>query len=220
MNTMEPFTGFTPETLDFLWGIRLNNNRTWFLEHKNQYIAHLYQPMKALGQALFVPFQDKPGTLLKVSRIYRDTRMHHDTPYKESLCLWIRPEAQWMAEHPCLFLEISPEGVDFGFCLWHPTPAAMARFRREIAAHPDMFLDLVRKTQADTGITLTAECYKRPKPGDDPRLEPYFAWKRDICCIRHLDVGLEIFDPQLEAQAADLFKKLWPLYEYFTKFPE
>ena len=28
------FTGFTPETVDFLWGIRMNNNRDWFLEHK------------------------------------------------------------------------------------------------------------------------------------------------------------------------------------------
>lgn len=29
------FTGFTPETIDFLWGIRMNNNRDWFLEHKS-----------------------------------------------------------------------------------------------------------------------------------------------------------------------------------------
>ena len=27
------FQGFTPETIDFLWGIRMNNNREWFLEH-------------------------------------------------------------------------------------------------------------------------------------------------------------------------------------------
>ena len=29
------FEGFTPETIDFLWGIRMNNNRDWFLEHKS-----------------------------------------------------------------------------------------------------------------------------------------------------------------------------------------
>ena len=44
------FTGFTPETIDFLWGIRMNNNRDWFLEHKKQYVSTLYEPMKALGQ--------------------------------------------------------------------------------------------------------------------------------------------------------------------------
>ena len=36
------FTGFTPETVDFLWGIRLNNNREWFLANKKQYVDTLY----------------------------------------------------------------------------------------------------------------------------------------------------------------------------------
>ena len=49
------FEGFTPETIDFLWGIRMNNNRDWFLEHKKQYVDTLYTPMKALGQQLFEP---------------------------------------------------------------------------------------------------------------------------------------------------------------------
>ena len=44
------FEGFTPETVDFLWGIRLNNERGWFLEHKDQYDRALYGPMKALSQ--------------------------------------------------------------------------------------------------------------------------------------------------------------------------
>ena len=68
------FEGFSPETFDFLWGIRMNNNRDWFLPHKEQYVRSLYQPMKELGQTLFQPFLDKPGNLLKVSRIYRDDR--------------------------------------------------------------------------------------------------------------------------------------------------
>ena len=54
------FTGFTPETIDFLWGIRMNNNRDWFLEHKKQYVDTLYEPMKALGKDLFAPLP--PGT--------------------------------------------------------------------------------------------------------------------------------------------------------------
>ena len=55
------FTGFTPETIDFLWGIRMNNNRDWFLEHKKQYVSTLYEPMKALGKDLFAPFTEIPS---------------------------------------------------------------------------------------------------------------------------------------------------------------
>ena len=58
------FNGFSPETIDFLWGIRMNNNRDWFLPHKPEYVKHLYEPMKALGQDLFQSFLDKPGNLL------------------------------------------------------------------------------------------------------------------------------------------------------------
>ena len=43
------FTGFYPETIDFLWGIRLNNNREWFEAHKADYQRFLWEPMKALA---------------------------------------------------------------------------------------------------------------------------------------------------------------------------
>ena len=38
------FTGYSEKTLDFLWGIRFNNNRDWFTAHKEEYLQHLYQP--------------------------------------------------------------------------------------------------------------------------------------------------------------------------------
>ena len=39
------FTGFTNETVDFMWGIRFNNERNWFEAHKEAYLKHFYQPM-------------------------------------------------------------------------------------------------------------------------------------------------------------------------------
>ena len=94
------FEGYSPETVDFLWGIRLNNNREWFLAHKQDYVKYLYEPTKALGKDLFELVADKPGTLVKVSRIYRDARMHHPVPYKESLWICIRQDVEWWAENP------------------------------------------------------------------------------------------------------------------------
>ena len=38
------FEGFSPETVDFLWGIRMNNNREWFAENKKNYVNYLYEP--------------------------------------------------------------------------------------------------------------------------------------------------------------------------------
>ena len=212
------FEGFTPETVDFLWGIRLNNNREWFLEHKKQYQDTLYEPMKALGRDLFQPFLDKPGTVLRVSRIYRDARLHHPQPYKESLWICIRPDVQWWAENPCLFFEITPEGVSYGFAFPLPRPAVMEQIRKQIAADPEGFLKLIADTRAAAGIPVTAQTYKRPYPVEDPRLAPYFAWKKDICCIREEPVSDAMFGPALGRRAASFLETLLPLYDFFCRF--
>ena len=212
------FEGFTPETIDFLWGIRMNNNKEWFTEHKKDYVNHLYEPMKALGKDLFAPFADKPGNLLKVSRIYRDARMHHPTPYKESLWICIRKDVQWWAENPCLFFEICPEGVSYGLIWWHPKVSMLEDLRKQIAANPREFLDLIKKTEKATGMPVSAELYKRPKTAPSEELAPYFAWKGHIACVVDEPVSEDIFGPELGKRAEEFLTKLIPLYEYFNRF--
>ena len=212
------FEGFSPETVDFLWGIRMNNNRDWFLEHKKDYVNYLYEPMKALGQELFRPFADKPGNLLKVSRIYRDARMHHPLPYKESLWICIRQDVEWWAENPCLFFEICPEGVSYGFFFWKPRVTALEDFRSDIANRPEEFLSLIKKTEKATGLPILAESYKRPKEAPDARLAPYYGWRGNISCIVEEPVAPEMFGPELGQRAGAFLSKLIPLYDYFNRF--
>lgn len=217
------FQGYDQQTVDFLWGIRFNNDRSWFQEHKEQYQTHLLAPTRALGEQLYdglhAMLPHEP-LILKVSRIYRDARLHHPLPYKESLWLCIRQDVDWWAENPCLFFEIRPEGISYGFTVWKPKVATMDRFRRQIAAKPQDFQKLLRDTERKTGIPVTAECYKRPKEAPTQALAPYFAWKGDISCVRSEDVGPEIFGPQLETRVRQMLTDLIPLYDYFNQFTE
>ena len=48
------FTGFTDQTVDFLWQIRFNNQRPWFEAHKEVYLKEVLQPMRELGEALSI----------------------------------------------------------------------------------------------------------------------------------------------------------------------
>ena len=43
---------FSDETIQFLWGIRFNNERSWFQAHKEEYLNTLYRPMQDLGAHL------------------------------------------------------------------------------------------------------------------------------------------------------------------------
>ncbi len=210
------FTGFSPESIDFLWGIRMNNNREWFLEHKKQYTDRVYEPMKALGKALFEPFLEKSGHELKVSRIYRDARMHHPLPYKESLWCCIRKQEAYWAESPCLYLEITPEGVSYGFLMWQPRPATMKEFRRRLAANPRPFLELMEKAEKDLGFGPAVQLYKQPEKPIREDLMPYWAWKGGILWCKEVAPGPEMFGPELAADAARVFAALMPVYEYFN----
>ena len=212
------FEGFAPETVDFLWGIRLNNNREWFMANKPSYVKYLYEPMKALGKDLFQPFLDKPGNLLKVSRIYRDARLHHPLPYKESLWICIRQDVQWWAENPCLFFEITPEGVSYGLLIWKPKVSTMERLRQHISADPAPFLKLIRDTEKAAGQPVTAQVYKRPKPAPSQDLEQFFAWKGCIACTREEEFSPDTFGPELGHRVADFLQKLIPMYDFFNQF--
>ncbi len=211
------FEGYSPETVDFLWGIRLNNNREWFLEHKKDYVNYLYEPTKALGAEIFQPFLDKSGTIYKVSRIYRDARLHHPLPYKESLWICIRQDVEWWGENPCLYFEINPEGIDYGFFIWKPRPAVMKAFRRELAADPRAFLAMVEQVEASTGMKIQAKEYKHPEKWENPDLERFYLWKEQIGCTVHEDFSPDTFGPGLADRVRELFVKLEPLYDYFTR---
>ena len=210
------FTGFSPETFDFLWGIRMNNNREWFEAHKQDYLETLYRPMQALGEALYVPFRGVPGMRCKVSRIYRDTRMPQPNgPYKDGLWVSLRQDAFDWGEHPCLYFDLHPEGAEYGFVIWRPKPARMARFREELAANPDRFLTLAEKAERESGMTLTGERYKRAKPCADARAARFMSSK-NLMCSMEIAPGPLLFDgAALLDTVQPALQALLPLYEYF-----
>ena len=64
---------------------------------------------------------------------------------------------------------------------------------------------------------LSADLYKKPKPTDNPDLEPYFRWKNNILCVRSEPVGPELFTEDLARRAAELFEALTPFYNFFNQ---
>ena len=211
------FQGFAPETFDFLWGIRLNNNRTWFLEHKPEYQKYLYEPMKALGKDLYEPFAGMPNMICKVSRIYRDLRMPQPNgPYKESLWISIRMDSPWWAEHPCLYFEIRPEAANYGFVQWNPPTYLLERYRKDLIARPDYFPGIIERAEKASHLPFTADEYKKRKPCEDPRLERYMNCRK-FFFERSIAPGEELFTSELAERVRTDLKNLLPVYNYFLE---
>ncbi len=211
------FQGFQPETIDFLWGIRLNNQRDWFEAQKQTYLDCLYNPMKELGAAVFAPLQDVPGLALHVSSGCLDARYAHGLPYKDSLWFSIRHDSGYWAQLPCLYFDLHPDCYSYGFGIVSPKADAMQRFREGLEARPEEFLKLAARVRRDTGMEISGEQYRRKKPCPDARLEPYYHLKNVLCRMEN-PIGPELFSPALADTVAKALRALLPFYQYCQKF--
>ena len=210
------FQGFSPETMDFLWGLRFNNNREWFEPHKKQYQETLYEPMKALARELSEGLRDFPELTCRVSRIYRDARLHPPTPYKESLWICFRTADAMWGEQPVLFFELTPDAYSFGFLFWFPRTAQMEQFRRQLIAEPAPFLSIVKELEEATPLRVTGDAYKRPKPCPTPTLERFFGLK-NLGAFVSRSIDDRLFSPALAQEVAETFAALKPLMRYCRK---
>lgn len=210
------FTGFTDETVDFMWGIRFNNERAWFEAHKEIYLTHFYQPMRELGDELYDYIAAKRpdlGLIRKVTRIYRDVRrLHGRGPYKESLWFSIeQPSEEWTA-HPTFWFELMPEGWTCGMGYYMPKPLTMAKLRARIDRDPKPLERLARRLEKSEFRLEGAE-YKRSK-GDPGGLLATWYNRKSIAISRDENCGGLLFQPELAEQVIQGFRFLKPYYEY------
>lgn len=210
---MSQFQGFFPETIDFLWGIRFNNNREWFAEHKGEYQHFLLEPMKALAANVAQDYDGEDGSKLHISRIYKDMRMHPTTFYKESLWFCLRKPGNSWLERPCLCFEVRPEGYRYGFIMVHPKAATMEAFRIKLADHGERFLSLVRRAEKESGLRLDGDRYARPKPCEDASLAPYFGMK-NLYALRDCAPDELLYSADLEAEVRRCLKAWKPVYDF------
>lgn len=107
------FQGFTPEAVEFLWGIKFNNNREWFLPRKEQFLALVDRPMRELGSELFdaiAAAYPKQSLKLHVCRIYRDARrLFGRGPYKDHLWFTIERPHERFEGVPALYFRARTE---------------------------------------------------------------------------------------------------------------
>ena len=94
----------------------------------------------------------------------------------------------------------------------------LKQFRRDIAAKPDEFLSMIRQVEEATGMSITANVYKRPEPCENPDLERFYLWKERIGCVIEEPFTDDAFGPGLAQRVGDFLTKLMPVYDFFNKY--
>lgn len=213
------FKGFSQEALEFLLGIRHNNNREWFEARKSIYTEKVYEPMKALGEELFAPFSGIDGMVYKVGRIYRDESMAPYLHYRDTMWIYVRYDAWYWSKTPTLYFELSPEGAEFGFRISKPEAGVMERFRSQLAEDPESFLGMVAELEKSCGITIGGDEYKRRKPCSVPEAERFFL-KKGLSAYVRVASPEELFSRKIAEHTAEAFKSLQPLNDFFHEIVE
>ena len=213
------FQGYTQETVDFMWGIRFNNEREWFLAHKEDYQKHLLEPTRALGEQVYEGLRGMlphEPLLLKVSRIYRDARrLHGRGPYKDHLWFCVRTGDKDWTGRPTFYFEIAPEYYSYGMGFWQARAELMELFRRDLQERPDEFGRLVRLFNRQREFVLTGDSYARSKGEVSDLLRPWFQ-KKSLSLSHELPLDEKIFRPVLAEEMLAGFKTLVPFYKYFA----
>ena len=213
------FQGFSDATLDFLWGIRFNNEKSWFEAHKGEYLQHLYEPMKELSRQVYQALDGahpELGLCRKVSRIYRDARrLHGRGPYKDHLWWSMEQPAEEWTARPVFWFELSPEVYTYGLGYYAARPVTMAKFRARLDRDPAPFEKLVRSFRQQSRFTLDREAYKRPKGDPGPLLFDWYNSRNlSLSCTRTPDALL--YSPELAGELIDAYTQLLPFYRYFS----
>lgn len=212
------FQGFSERTIDFMWNIRFNNEKSWFEANKDEYKRALEQPMKALAADVFRVFNEKYpelGLAVRVSRIYRDARRTHGKgPYKDHLWFTLHRGSEWL-EKPAFWFELAPENWSYGLGYYCAKPLTMAKHRARIDNKPEPMEKLARDLNRQTEFVLEGESYKRPK-GDPGRLLNDWYNKKNFSLIHEEKVSGAVFSPDLTGRIAEGFSFLAPYYSYFS----
>lgn len=210
-------TSIPASTFQFLNELKKNNERPWFNDHKERYVAANEQ-FKAFAQAVVdqMSHYDQIETH-KVFRIYRDVRFSKNkAPYKTSFSGSLKRATKWLRGGYYFHVEPGSTIVAGGF--FAPNSEDLKRIRTEIAADDQP----LRRITADPAFVSTfGELY-----GDGVKTAPKGFSKDhpaiDLIRLKQFLVKRSFTDEQAMTptfldEVVHTFRHMRPFFDYMSE---
>ena len=220
------FAGFSRDLISFLAGLKANNDRAWFDEHRGEYETLFKEPARdfvaAMSGRLGEIAEDltaEPKIGRSIHRINRDTRFSKDkTPYNTHLHFVF-----WRGAKPAgssgFHFVISPTHLGAGVGNWAFTPPQLERYRAAVATPKTgaALADAIDIARSRSGMFLDAPALKRIPSGFDAD-----AAHADL--LRHKGVVVRgdgaipdaLFGPGAVDLALEFFRPFVPLHNWLV----
>ena len=215
------FTGFTQKTVDFMWNIRMNNNRVWFEKHKDDFKRDFQIPMRELGQEIFgritAEYTDY-GFIHKLSRIYKDARRVRDgSLYRDNLWFSVEKppkEHEESAGILTFWFDLNPDGYSYGLGYYAAKAVTMEKLRERIDGNPNEFERLIDLLESQNEFILDGPEYIRKKQAPTSKTQVWYN-KKSFSLIHFGEIGDELFKREFADRLVNGYKFLMPFYDYF-----
>ena len=216
------------EILNFLKELSCNNEREWFMEHKDEY-KRIKERFDAFALDLLSQIRKFDSAIgdLQINdityRIYRDVRFSADkSPYKTHMGVYICPGGKKSA-YSGYYFQVSASASDS----WEGThmlaagdywcdPKVLAILREDIEMSDGGFRKIL--AQAAPGFELDMEGALKKVPAGFPTDTPdsdYYRLKR--FCITYMPDDDFILAPNLAERVAALFKTTKPFLDFINR---
>ena len=205
------------QTLDFLKDLAKNNNKPWFNENKDKYLAakeNMEEFVAAVKKEL-----DKTDSIdkAKVYRIYRDVRFSKDkTPYKKYLHATLNRLGAERRGGYYFGIEPGNSGVGGGF--YAPNKDDLLRIRKEFSLNPEPIQKILKGKKLKTYFgELKGEGVKTTPRGftpDVPNLD--LVRKKQFYFMRNF-TDKEVVSKDFLDLVVDGFHSIRPYFDYMSE---
>ena len=220
----KPAPRFSVETLRFLRALKRNNRREWFNAHREDYEAHVRQPMTAIVERLAEDFRGFAPELVaspKVSiyRIHRDTRFSDNKlPYKTHVAAVFPTRGLEKHEGAGVYFHVSPTEVWIGGGMYSPQPAQLYAVREHIASN----IKQLRAIVESPGFTRHVGGLEGAKLTRVPRGFPKDHEAVEYLKHKHFVAGAEFpaaiaASPKFYSTLLTIFRQVLPLSRFLNR---
>ena len=204
-------------TISFLKELKLNNNREWFNENKDQFNT-IQSQVKIFAQEVNDSLNVSDNIeKIKIFRIYRDLRFSKDkTPYKKNIGMaFHRSKPELRGGY---YLEISADESFIAVGFWNPNKEDLLRIRKEIEIDGQEFKRIVnqKKIKEIWGDLKGDEVKTSPKGFTSDHEYIDLIKKKQFIFIKKLKEK-DILDEKFQNELVNYFESIRPFFDYMSE---
>jgi len=226
--TSKIFNGFPKEFTSFFADLAMNNNKSWFNEHKQDYEQLVLEPSKlfviAMGERLTdlsLDINAIPMVNKSLFRLNRDTRFSKDkSPYKTNLGILFWEGTRKRMECPGFYFHVEANTLMLGDGMYQFPKDLLDRYRKAtIDKSAGKELSNIVNRLKEEKISIGGSYYKRVPEGYAPGHENAELLKHNgLYTMVETKIPKEFYSNKLIDYCFERYEKMHPLHKWILSY--